>query len=172
MLYANTDDGSSALWVLDDDGVVIDNISIYGAERAPILEQINEHYGTSFTGWSDNEIGLRFGDSLPNWNAYEKIEMPILVAISLSGGSSPMIFGNMKGNTLYIDAKDNIMAYIATTLGVVTGGQAKIEEENKQIFISKVTPTYPNITNLELILASHEVNESLANWSNYEKFGE
>lgn len=76
MLYGNTDDGSSALWVCDGNGVVVDNISIYGAERAPILEQINEHYGTSFTGWSDNEMGLRFGDTVPNWNAYEKIEMP------------------------------------------------------------------------------------------------
>lgn len=71
MLYANTDEGSSALWVLDGGGVVDDIISIYGAERAPILAQINEHYGTSFTGWSDNEIGLRFGLPIPNWNAYE-----------------------------------------------------------------------------------------------------
>ena len=77
MLYANTDEGSSALWVLDGDGVVIDNISYSIADRAPILAQINEHYGTSFTGWSDNEIGLRIGDTVPNWNAYEKIEMPL-----------------------------------------------------------------------------------------------
>lgn len=75
MLYANTDDGSSALWVCDGNGVVVDNISYSLNERAPILEQINEHYGTSFTGWSDNEIGLRLGDTVPNWNAYEKIEI-------------------------------------------------------------------------------------------------
>lgn len=79
MLYANTDDGSSAIWVLNGDGVVIDNISYPKGERAPILEQINEHYGTSFTGWSDNEIGLRIGDTLPDWNAYEKIEMPFML---------------------------------------------------------------------------------------------
>ena len=75
VLYANTDDGSSALWVLDDDGVVVDNISYSIADRAPILAQINEHYGTSFTGWSDNEMGLRYDDIVPNWNAYEKIEI-------------------------------------------------------------------------------------------------
>lgn len=77
MLYANTDDGSSALWVCDGNGVVVDNISFSIGERAPILEQINEHYGTSFAGWSDNEISLRLGDTLPNWDAYEKIEITI-----------------------------------------------------------------------------------------------
>lgn len=101
MLYANTDDGSSAIWVLDDDGVVIDNISINGAERAPILEQINEHYGTSFTGWSDNEIGLRFGDPLPNWDAFEKIF--VTIKYKVKPPSSPYwAIGEMKDNKFYL----------------------------------------------------------------------
>lgn len=75
VLYANTDEGSSAIWEVDSDGVVVDNISIPINQRSSILAKINEHYGTSFTGWSDNEIGLHVGDSLPNWSAYEKITL-------------------------------------------------------------------------------------------------
>lgn len=116
MLYANTDDGSSALWVLDDDGVVIDNISIYGAERAPILAQINEHYGTSFTGWSDNEIGLRFGDPLPNWNAYEKILLDILNVKFNSG-----FFGQKVGDKLYIATSNGSNQIIVDVQGGFVG---------------------------------------------------
>ena len=88
-LYANTDDGLSALWVLDDDGVVTDNISYSISDRAPILEQINEHYGTSFTGWSDNEIALSYGNTLPNWNVYEKIEMPRPINVKICIDPTP-----------------------------------------------------------------------------------
>lgn len=108
MLYANTDDGSSALWVCDGNGIVVDNISIYGAERAPILKQINEHYGTSFTGWSDNEMGLRFGDILPNWNSYEKIEQPRPINVKICIDPSPddklFAYGNILDGTLNLIA--------------------------------------------------------------------
>ena len=120
MLYANTDDGSSALWVCDGNGIVVDNISIYGAERAPILEQINEHYGTSFTGWSDNEMGLRFGDPVPDWNAYEKIEMPsVYVAVLPTSSSVAYIAGNVKGETFTILANTETSCLIINGNGIV-----------------------------------------------------
>ena len=101
MLYANTDEGSSALWVCDEDGVVIDNISYSINERAPILEQINEYYGTSFTGWSDNEIGLQIGASIPNWAAYEKISITY-VLIKNNNQTSSAFPGYIEGNVLHM----------------------------------------------------------------------
>lgn len=122
MLYANTDDGSSALWVLDGDGVVVDNISYSIADRAQILAQINEHYGTSFTGWSDNEIGLSLGDTLPDWDAYEKIEKTIYIKADI--GKSTFVFGFLTTDKIFHWQMFNEnSAKIASLEGVVQGSQ-------------------------------------------------
>lgn len=157
MLYANTDDGSSALWVLDDEGVVVDNISIYGAERAPILEQINEHYGTSFTGWSDNEIGLRFGDHLPNWNAYEKIEMPErqYFKIQFGNGYVPVkVLDNTYGIYLY---RDNSNLIICDSEGTV------IESEgmSTNTFVDNYMPKINEKAGLEISTFQSIMQESI-----------
>ena len=41
-----------------------------------ILQAVNEKYGTSFEGWSQLPTAYEVGDTVPNWNAYEKIELP------------------------------------------------------------------------------------------------
>ena len=75
MLYANTEEGSSAVWECNGNGIIFDTISYPANERGPILEQINEHFSTSFTEWSDNEIGFSTGETIPDWDTYEKIIM-------------------------------------------------------------------------------------------------
>ena len=41
-----------------------------------ILQAVNEKYGTSFEGWSQLPTAYEVGGTVPNWDAYEKIEMP------------------------------------------------------------------------------------------------
>lgn len=40
-----------------------------------ILQAVNEKYGTSFEGWSQLPTDYEVGDTVPNWDAYEKIEI-------------------------------------------------------------------------------------------------
>ena len=40
-----------------------------------ILQAVNEKYGTSFEEWSQLPTAYEVGDTIPNWNAYEKIEI-------------------------------------------------------------------------------------------------
>lgn len=40
-----------------------------------ILQAVNEKYGTSFEGWSQLPTVYEVGETVPNWNAYEKIEI-------------------------------------------------------------------------------------------------
>lgn len=172
MLYANTDDGSSALWVCDGSGVVVDNISIYGAERATILEQINEHYGTSFTGWSDNEMGLRFGDTVPNWNAYEKIERSN-IAFRLIGTVAhkiPYNIGSILEKTLYLKT-NGTTPYAADIDGNIIGnGGAPASEEN--YYITQFANYGIQINKVVNDVVSLTVGSAITDWNTYSIYGE
>ena len=168
MLYANTDEGSSALWVLDGGGVVDDIISIYGAERAPILAQINEHYGTSFTGWSDNEIGLRFGLPIPNWNAYEKIEMPKPFLWKRLGPANVyFVFGIVDNDIITIYSQSIERALLAYDSGEIFNATRvsedfvtnSIKAKLQQIGISANTVAYDTST--------YAIGNSIDNWDEY-----
>lgn len=168
MLYANTDDGSSALWVCDEDGIVVDNISYSIGDRAPILEQINEHYGTSFTGWSDNEIGLRIGDTIPNWNAYEKIELatPFIWKMFMPN-SDVLAFGKVQNNILicYSYRIENIA--IANVSGLIIGST----QEGENFFTSLVKPKLDELgisyTSIAYDTSTYSINDNVENWDEY-----
>lgn len=168
MLYANTDDGSSALWVCDGNGIVVDNVSYSIGDRAPILEQINEHYGTSFTGWSDNEIGLRYGDTVPNWNAYEKILLLLkdgFYKFDTSNGQSMFYAAMIVQNgvvELYassLESGNNICVYGSQGNFVAAGGN-----ENLIPQIQEKCRRYPNFVSVSKYVKD---NSNLENWSEY-----
>ena len=168
MLYANTDDGSSALWVLDDDGVVVDNISYSIAVRAPILAQINVHYGTSFTGWSDNEIGLRFGDTLPNWNAYEKILLTEKVNFRfLASGSTANITGFMQGDKAYLNAQSETAIWNVSPEGQIWGSfeqASRYEEQTKTLLLSNFGR---QISEVLPFVVEWQKGSQVPNWESY-----
>lgn len=168
MLYANTDDGSSALWVLDGNGVVIDNISYSIGDRAPILAQINEHYETSFTGWSDNEIGLQVGGSLPNWNAYEKILLPEMVNFRfLMSGSSANVTGFMQGDKAYLNAQSETAIWNVSPEGQVWGalGKASVyEEQTKTLILSNYGR---QISEVLPFVVEWQSGSQVPNWDSY-----
>lgn len=169
MLYANTDDGSSALWVLDGDGVVVDNISYSIADRAPILAQINEHYGTSFTGWSDNEIGLRLGDTIPNWDAYEKIEMPsVYVAVYPTSSSVAYIAGKVKGEIFTILANTENSSLIINhngTVNTIYGPPPTMQALSYAI--GRLADNGITVTQTNAEISALGVGDSVPNWNEY-----
>ena len=168
MLYANTDEGSSALWVCDGNGIVVDNISIYGAERASILEQINEHYGTSFTDWSENEIGLRYGDTVPSWSTYEKIELPgTLVAIGQVAGDF-YNFGEIKGETFIINVISNENTYICNRNGTnVRSGTFPRDQSSYDLIISTMVSRGYNVNAVKRKITVLEIGGNVPNWNDY-----
>ena len=170
MLYANTDDGSSALWVCDGNGIVVDNISYSIADRATILEQINEHYGTSFTGWSDNEIGLRVGDTVPNWNAYEKIEMPETKQY-LAIDFSPWTAGYKENENVYLygfESTGNII--VCNQNGeVYSGTGAILNDELKTYLRGKIENAGIQFNEFVVIETPYSSGQTIENWENYEK---
>lgn len=168
MLYANTDDGSSALWVLDDNGVVVDNISYSIADRAQILAQINEHYGTSFTGWSDNEIALSYGNTLPNWDAYEKIEMPeqFLWKFKIPW-SSNTAFGKVVNGILICYAKSLGTALVANDDGLITGTNVADENWLATFIKPKLDELGISYTGIDYDTSTYNIDDTVQNWNEY-----
>lgn len=170
MLYANTDDGSSDIWVCDEDGVVVDNISYSIGVRAPILEQINEHFGTSFTGWSDNEIGLRIGGTIPNWDAYEKIEMSHFdIAVGIG---NVYMFGHADGQEYTYSAKENGGGFPANANGIIqvgelTNPQSELYESFIQMVKTKLSDY--NITTVKWESKTYQIGDQIENWESYIK---
>ena len=157
--------------MLDGNGVVVDNISYSIADRAPILAQINEHYGTSFTGWSDNEIALSYGSTLPNWNAYEKIEMPepqgqkIAVKMDIMYIAGTLLDGVFLG----LATSSNSWAGISND-GVVAGTYPKVSDITLDLKskLSAAGYTNVNVQMNETFVASGDI---ISDWSDYEKIG-
>lgn len=170
-MYVNTDEGSSAIWVCDGNGIVLETVGISLNSRGPILERINEHYGTSFTGWSDNEIYLRIGDTIPDWNAYEKIELPInRVAIRVNNDNAYYIFGILDNGVF--------------TMNIIGGGSSWIADRNGQILNSSGPPQSAAsyiigqfaiysvvVTEVRTNVESFEIGQNVPDWDKYTLYG-
>lgn len=133
--------------MLDANGVVVDNVSYALNDRAQILAQINVHYGTSFSGWSDNEIGLRIGDTLPNWNAYEKILLPNKIYVAASLGNNGYSVGYIQGNKYVFYSEANQNTYVMSKGGRIIANGISVEATwNYKVKPVLINHSFENVT--------------------------
>lgn len=65
---------STTVWLSSGEGVINGTMSLSAPTLEKILQAVNEKYGTSFESWSQLPTVYEVGGTVPNWNAYEKIE--------------------------------------------------------------------------------------------------
>ena len=70
-----TKDGRSQIWYADGNGNVAGYTESVDDIAGTIIDTYNEHFGTDISIWTPETINLQMGDTVPNWNAYEKIEI-------------------------------------------------------------------------------------------------
>lgn len=70
-----TKDGLAQIWYADANGVITGNTPNADNVASAIIDGYNEHFGTVIQIWTPETITLQMGDTVPNWNAYEKIEI-------------------------------------------------------------------------------------------------
>lgn len=168
VLYANTDEGSSALWELDENGVVIGNISYSVNERAPILTRINEHFGTSFTGWSDNEIALQLGDNLPSWAAYEKIILPeIKIKMNMPGSTTLFAMGLIKGSLFSLIGNSNNELYKVKDTGEIDSTSGSADSFAESYCKPKLISAGYGIEETQIQETSYNIGDYVSNWDEY-----
>lgn len=89
------------VWLGSGEGVINGTMSLSAPALERILQAVNEKYGTSFEGWSQKPTVYEVGDTVPNWNAYEKIMLPIVTEVKFKS-SSVYYIGRIEQTKLYI----------------------------------------------------------------------
>ena len=114
-----TRDGRVQIWYADGNGNVAGYTESVGDIAGTIIDAYNEHFGTDIAIWTPETKTLRVGDSVPNWNAYEKIEMQQVsyYKFDISNGmeqafvAMEVVNGNVNVYCANIDDSDNLMGY-------------------------------------------------------------
>lgn len=166
-MYANTDEGSSAIWVCDGNGIVLETVGISLNSRGPILERINEHYGTSFTGWSDNEIYLRIGDTIPNWNAYEKIEIPLQYLAVTTGGANRYAVGFLIDKVWHVYFNSNNMAWGIDNTGLIVTEMGGMDGLINGLMLPKIREYGIEVETYAQEIVSWNVGDTIPNVEQY-----
>ena len=73
ILYIYTPVGSGKKWVFDSEGSVLADMDFIQYYLQNTIDAVNERFGTSFIEEDDKDYELTPGETLPNWDAYEKI---------------------------------------------------------------------------------------------------
>lgn len=135
-----------------------------------ILQAVNEKYGTSFEGWSQLPTAYEVGDTVPDWDAYEKIEMPeTKVYLALYYGT---------WSAGYLE-KENVYLYGNTSTGYIivcnadglvdVGAGAKLNDELKTLLRGKLENAGIQFNEFVVVETPYTSGETIENWENYEK---
>lgn len=133
-----------------------------------ILQAVNEKYGTSFEGWSQLPTVYEVGDTVPNWDAYEKITIQGYFAVSFGY----RVFGYFKEGIYEMARYSNGKGYTATENGVILqqtvpgpgeSGYDDFVQAVKQKFLQS------NIIVNEIVgkIETYAVGDTVENWNEY-----
>lgn len=145
-------------------------MSLTATPLEKILQAVNEKYGTSFEGWSQLPTAYEVGDTVPNWNAYEKIEMPETKEyLALDYGTWSA--GYLENENVYLygfTSSGNIMVCNADGL-VFEGPGANFTNELKTLLTGKLENAGIQFNEFVVIETPYTSGETVENWENYRK---
>lgn len=105
-----------------------------------ILQAVNVKYGTSFEGWSQLPTAYEVGDTVPNWNAYEKIRMNNM-KVAVDVGYGGYVLGLVNNGIFTMCVVQNGNAIIINQDGRIAIAQASaqvmFEDYAKNVFVEQ-----------------------------------
>lgn len=164
-----TRDGLAQIWYADANGVITGYTPTADNVASAIIDAYNEHFGTDINIWTPETKTLQVGGTVPNWNAYEKIEGggETLCAIEFEAGK--FAFGHADEDEIFL-ATENGFAKIwyADENGVITG----YTEHGAMVW--QIINAYnehfgTNIENWAPEKVTLQVGDTVSNWNAYEK---
>lgn len=156
------------IWYADENGVIAGTKESVDEVTGTIIDTYNEHFGTKISHLTlDTEL-YKVGDTVHNWNAYEKIETTIYIKAKY--GQSAFTFGFLSNDGVFHwQMFSESLAKLANAEGVVQSSyiqQAKGYWDNK---LKAKLQTMWDVQSYEVeVDATLNPGATIPNWQNYE----
>lgn len=162
---------SADLWVVDAEGVYRDNIAMDSGLKSDIVDAINAKYDTDFTELTMMQVsGIAIGDDCPDWDTYEKIQMPQIEFVKyLNSGTGNYMAGHIdyENKKLKIWSQSNQQALVlfdSAGKWIAGGGNPAWNTDFLNAVIAKginvVSAEFEDIPNMQ-------PGDTIENWSDY-----
>ena len=152
-----------------DVGVIDGTMTMSAPTLEKILQAVNEKYGTSFEGWSQLPTAYEVGDTVPNWNAYEKILLPAKIFVAASLGNNGYSIGYIMQNKYVFYAENDQNTYVMSMQGNVIAKNVPIETSwNYRVKPELENNGYENVTEYLTETKIFEVGDNVENIGEYQ----
>ena len=160
---------------MNSEGIVLEYSSEPFQKSDEIIAGINAHYGTSFYQEDDIDKDFTIGETMPNWNAYEKIGLPqkqnVLFKTQASGQNywGAILTGSENECTIEMIVNENGYLYEIIDTGVVHGyGYATLNDSVKNLITGTLSGLGYNVTNISGKTEQIESGETWPQYGGYE----
>lgn len=166
-----TKDGRSQIWYADGNGNVEGYTETVDDIIETIIETYNEHFGTDIQLWTPETKTLQVGGTVPNWNAYEKIEMSSRkVALDIQPHQPVYIFGTIENAVLYMDVDESERSWLAQNDGTIVSDRGP-GISAKSYLMGLFNEQGITLTDIVANRVQYEDWQTIPDWSQYEKIG-
>lgn len=159
-----TKDGRAQIWYADGSGNVTGYTESVGEIASTIIDAYNEHFGTDIALWTPETKTLQVGDTVPNWNAYEKIELQN-IKVKFNDGT----FGEIRGSKFYIATSNgtNLIIAIRESGVVATLTGAAVTDQMKTNYVNGLRYYGYNVDETIAETLSLSVGDEIEGWDEY-----
>jgi hypothetical protein len=160
---------SADLYVVDAEGVYIENIAMHSYLESDVIDAINAKYGTNFTYLTMQKVtGIAIGDDCPNWDAYEKIFGDFGEKIASHFTSSPIVFiGRLENDIYHYYAIDENNAYgVLENEGRIVS-TIEVKDNIPTLLLEHMNSAGYNVLTIQPEIISLEMNTIVPNWNDY-----
>ena len=133
-----------------------------------ILQAVNEKYGTSFEGWSQLPTAYEVGDTVPNWNAYEKINGFWRFAVGANQQNTSFFICTIEGHSALFQTKNYQIPFVSEEGKITSFGPAI--QGTVEWYLSKIKAQYDiSIISIDAEEVLWNVGDEIEDWNSYIK---
>lgn len=166
-----TKDGRAQIWYTDVNGNVTGYTETVDNIAGTIIDAYNDHFGTDIQIWTPETITLQVGGTVPNWNAYEKIEISSQkIAVNIQRGSAAvgLICGELSDKifTILTNGSNALVANIEGSVLAYAGPPSSAEST----ILSYLSDYNLEATKVVEDIVDYQPGSVVPQWDEYEQF--